>query len=205
MAGVKQFDEDAVLERAMRLFWARGYEATTISDLLAATRLNRGSLYGAFGDKERLFLTALDRYIGSFGRAMLDELSEPEPRRALEKMFEAIIRRTCDPAFPRGCLMTNTALECRGAGETVNRKVAAMLAAQESAIYQVLRRAQLAGSLAPAQDARALARFFTGVAQGMNVVHKAGADAAVLRDMAAVAMSAWQAPASSPRVKRKRL
>src|ERR1700738_3778032 len=62
MAGVKQFDRDEVLDRAMAAFWTRGYEATSIDDLVEATGINRGSLYGTFGDKRRLFLSALHRY-----------------------------------------------------------------------------------------------------------------------------------------------
>ncbi len=175
----------------MRLFWTRGYEATTINQLLQATRLNRGSLYATFGGKQRLFLAALDRYIGTIGQTMLGELSDPHPHRALERMFESIISRTGDSQFPRGCLITNTALECPTSGDAITRKIAGMIGAQESTIYQVLRRAQVQGSLDVTQDARALARFFVGVAQGMNVVHKAGGDPAVLGDMARVAMMAW--------------
>ena len=62
MAGVKQFDRDEVIERAMDLFWQRGYESTSVDDLVEATGINRGSLYGTFGDKRRLFLATIDRY-----------------------------------------------------------------------------------------------------------------------------------------------
>src|SRR5258708_16573886 len=190
MAGVKQFDRDEVLGRAMAAFWTRGYEATSIDDLVEATGINRGSLYGTFGDKRRLFLMALDRYWDTVANAMMVELSDADPRRAIEKMFEALIRRSSDPRFPRGCFITNTSLECPTCGDEIARKIAERMGQQETAIYRVLRKAQAQGALNPAHDARALARFFLGVAWGINAVNKTVAAPEVLRAMGGTAMSA---------------
>jgi TetR/AcrR family transcriptional regulator, transcriptional repressor for nem operon len=193
MAGVKQFDRDEVLDRAVVVFWTRGYEATSIDDLVEATGINRGSLYGTFGDKRRLFLAALDRYWDTIANAMTVELSDSDPRRAVERMFDALIRRTSDPKFPRGCLITNTSLECPTSGDEIARKIAERLGQQETAIYHVLRKAQAEGALNSAHDARALARFFLGVAWGINAVNRTVADPEVLRDMVRSAMSVWDA------------
>jgi len=189
MAGVKQFDESEVLDRAMRLFWRHGYAATSIRDLTAGTGINRGSLYAAFGSKQRLFLAVLDYYAEKVGNPLMRELADPDPRRAIEQMLESIIKRTSDPKWPRGCLQTNTALECPNVGDEISRKIAERFGQQESAIYRMLRRAQAAGLIDQAGDARALARFFTGVAHALNVVNKASADPAILRDMVKVALS----------------
>jgi TetR/AcrR family transcriptional regulator, transcriptional repressor for nem operon len=198
MAGVKQFDRDEVLERAMVVFWRNGYQATSIQDLVEATGVNRGSLYPTFGDKRGFFLAVLEHYSERFGKPMMAELNDPNPRRAIEQMFKAIIRRTSDTRWPRGCFYTNTSLECPGAGDDIGRKIAELLGQQESAIYKVLRRAQAEGSLGAGQDARALARFFTGVAHGLNAVNKAAPDPAMLEDMVTVAMRVWDAaPATS--------
>jgi TetR/AcrR family transcriptional regulator, transcriptional repressor for nem operon len=191
MPGVKQFDRGEVLDRAMALFWRRGYEATSIRDLVAATGINRGSIYATFGDKEGLFLAVLDHYGEKFAKPLIQELNDPDPRRAIERMFDSIIRRNSDARFPRGCLNTNTSLECPGSGDEITRKIAAGFGRQESAIYRVLHRAQAEGSLRSTLDARALARFFMAVAQGLNVVNKAAADPGVLQDIAIVAMSVW--------------
>jgi TetR/AcrR family transcriptional regulator, transcriptional repressor for nem operon len=201
MAGVKQFDSEEVLERAMVIFWRNGYQATSIQDLVEATGVNRGSLYPTFGDKRGLFLAVLKHYSERFGKPMMAQLNDPDPRKAIEGMFEAIIRRASDPRWPRGCLYTNTSLECPGADDGINRKIAELLAQQESAIYKVLRQAQVQGSLDAEQDARALARFFTGVAHGLNVVNKAAPDPTMLKDMVAVAMRVWDAakPSASSR------
>jgi TetR/AcrR family transcriptional regulator, transcriptional repressor for nem operon len=191
MAGVKQFDRDEALDHAMAAFWTRGYEGTSIDDLVQATGIGRGSLYGTFGDKRQLFLAALDRYWNTVGMEMFAELSDPDPRRAIERMFDALIRRASNPKFPRGCLFTNTSLECPTCGDEIARKIAENLGQQETAIYQVLRKAQNDGTLNPAEDARALARFFLGVAWGINAVNRTIADLGVLSDMVRVAMSVW--------------
>ena len=191
MAGVKQFDRDEVLASAMAQFWKCGYEATSIQDLVEVTGVNRGSLYATFGDKEGLFLAAIDHYLQTVGKSMMSELADPNPRRAIERMFEAIIGRTSDPRFPRGCFITNTTLECPASGDAIARKVAEAVGQQEAGIYRVLRRAQAQGSLPATVDAKALARFFLGVAQGLNVINKALADPEVLKDVARTAIGVW--------------
>jgi len=198
MAGVKQFDRDEALDRAMAAFWSRGYEATSIDDLVEATGIGRGSLYGTFGDKRQLFLAALDQYWNTVGMEMFAELSDPDARHAIERMFDALIRRASNPKFPRGCLFTNTSLECPTCGDEIARKIAENMGQQETAIYQVFfRRAQADGTLSQTQDARALARFFLGVAWGINAVNKSVADPGVFRDIVRVAMTAWDRPAAA--------
>jgi TetR/AcrR family transcriptional repressor of nem operon len=199
MAGVKQFDRNEVLDRAMAAFWTRGYEATSIDDLVEATGIGRGSLYGTFGDKRQLFLAALDRYWNTVGMEMFAELSDPDARHAIERMFDALIRRASNPKFPRGCLFTNTSLECPTGGDEIARKIAENMGQQETAIYEVLRKAQADGTLSQTQDARALARFFLGVAWGINAVNKSVADPGVFRDIVRVAMTAWDTPAAVQR------
>ena len=173
MAGVKQFERSEVLDRAMALFWQRGYEATSIRDLVEATGINRGSIYGTFGDKQGLFLAVLDHYAEKIAKPMMTELSDPDPRRAVERMLDSIIRRAGDPGFPRGCLNTNTSLECPATGEEITRKIAAGFGQQETAIYRVLQRPRSKVCSIASLDLRALARFFMAVCHGMNVVNKA--------------------------------
>ena len=202
MAGVKQFDRNEVLERAMTVFWRNGYQATSIQDLVEATGVNRGSLYATFGDKKGLFLAVIEHYANRFGKPIMAELKDPDPRRAIERMLEAIVLRISDSRWPRGCLFTNTSLECPGAGDEINRKIAEQLGMQESAIYQVLRRAQIDGSIEATQDVRALARFFVGVAHGLNSVNKVVPDPAMLRDIVKTAMRVWDT--AQPRAPERR-
>jgi TetR/AcrR family transcriptional regulator, transcriptional repressor for nem operon len=175
------------------LFRPLGYEATGI---------NRGSIYGTFGDKKGLFLAVLPHYAEEVAKPMMAELSDPDPRRALNRMFDSIIRRTSDPRFPRGCLNTNTLLECPASGDEITRKIAEGFGRQESAIHGVLRRAQVRGRLDSSLDVRALARFFMAVAQGLNVVNKAVPDPGILTDVSRVAMTVLDAVSGPQRDRR---
>jgi TetR/AcrR family transcriptional repressor of nem operon len=99
-----------------------------------------------------------------------------------------------EPSRPRGCLHTNTSLEFPNAPDEVLRIIAERTAGIEGAIYVVLRRAQAEGLLDPAADARAVARFYVGVAKGITVLHKVFGDASALRDIVKIAMSKWPYP-----------
>lgn len=192
MAGVKQFNQEEVLERAMEVFWQKGYEGTSVQDLTSATGLGRGSLYGAFGDKEQLFLKVLDRYADKFQAEIVKQLDRPDPYQALEGMFEVMIERMSNPKYPRGCLNANTSVAMGGKSEIIDRKIAERLGGLESAIYQVLRKAQGSEKLSQDTDIRALARFLVGVSLGMAVLNKTFADPSVIRDVAKVALSVWR-------------
>ncbi|MBV8454007.1 MAG: TetR/AcrR family transcriptional regulator [Deltaproteobacteria bacterium] len=202
MPARRKFDRDAVLGRAMKLFWRRGYEATSLDDLVEAMGINRASLYATFGSKQKLFLAAFERYLCEIGAPIMAPLNDPDPRRGIRLMLEAILSRCVDLRYPRGCFQTNTALECPGVCDEIARAVADSTSAMESAIYDTLRRAQAVGFLDPHEDARRLARFYLGVAQGMNVVNKATGNAAMLQDMIEASMSAWpEAADKKPRGK----
>ncbi len=191
MAGVKQFDQEQVLDKAMEMFWQKGYEGTSVQDLTTATGLGRGSLYGAFGDKEQFFLKVLDRYADRFQAEIVEQLNNPDPYQALEGMFEVMIERMSNPKYPRGCLNTNTSVVMSGKSEMIERKIAERLGGLESAIYGVLKKAQTERKLSLEQDIRALARFLVAVSQGMAVLNKTFADPSVIRDVAKVALSFW--------------
>ena len=106
MVGTRQFDEDQVLATALDLFWRRGLTATTMAEIAAATGVQRGSLYNAYGEKERIFLLAFDRYAARFLDAVRAALSDPDPARALDRFFEVAIANMTSGAPPRGCLTT---------------------------------------------------------------------------------------------------
>ena len=196
MVGVKQFDHDKVVDRAMVLFWRQGYGATSIQDLERATKLRRGSLYNAFGDKEGLFVAALKRYEATVGLARVRQLSHPDPYRAIKGFLDILVAQMSDPKQPRGCLHTNTSLEFPSAPDVVLRIIAERTSAIEGAIYAVLRRAQAEGALDLAADTRALAHFYLGVAKGIGVLHKVFGDVSMLRDIVDVAISKWPHPAA---------
>src|ERR1700726_652134 len=115
----RAFDPDAALERAMHVFWAKGYEGAALSDLTRAMRINRPSLYAAFGNKEQLFRKVLDRYangpLAYFGEA----LAAPKARDVIEQIFFGAARMAGDPRLPSGCLMVQGALAVGNAAGAV--------------------------------------------------------------------------------------
>src|SRR5882724_5169019 len=118
----RAFDPDVALDRAMHVFWAKGYEGASLSNLTRAMRINRPSLYAAFGNKEELFRKVLDRYVNGplayFGKA----LAAPKARDAIEQIFFGAAEMAGDPTVPAGCLMVQGALAC---GDASVRKEAA--------------------------------------------------------------------------------
>jgi TetR/AcrR family transcriptional repressor of nem operon len=128
MALPREFDPDAVLERAMQVFWAKGYETTSIDDLCDATKLNRSSLYASFGDKRALIRETIDRYGDHAVGRIAAALSRPLPIRALLAMFlaETIDRIVAGPRRS-GCLIGNCAAEVarhdRAAAASVRRSL----------------------------------------------------------------------------------
>src|ERR1700733_7569862 len=102
MVGTRQFDEDALLEVALKTFWQNGFSATAMIDLAEATGVQRGSLYHAYGDKERLFLLAFERYSSRFLGSVRKALSNPDPAVALTTFFKGIIVNMTKGVPPRG-------------------------------------------------------------------------------------------------------
>src|SRR5881392_4244736 len=132
----RAFDPDAALERAMHVFWAKGYEGASLSNLTRAMRINRPSLYAAFGNKEQLFRKVLDRYVDGpvayFGKA----LAASKARDVVEEIFLGTARMAGDPRIPAGCLMVQGALACGDA--PVRKEVAARRTAAELALRRRL-------------------------------------------------------------------
>ena len=123
MVGTRQFDEDELLEVALKTFWRNGFSATSMIDVADATKVQRGSLYNAYGDKERLFLLAYERYAGRFLDSVRQALSNPDPALALTALFKGVIANMSEGAPSRGCLTTKTAIELPLAGKAIEAQV----------------------------------------------------------------------------------
>src|SRR5439155_2785661 len=118
----RSFDVGKAVDRALDVFWRKGYEGASLSDLTRAMRINRPSLYAAFGNKEELFRKVLDRYVNGplayFGKA----LAAPKARGVIEQIFVGAARMASDPRFPSGCLMVQGALAVGNAAGSVRRE-----------------------------------------------------------------------------------
>jgi len=127
MVGTRQFDEDALLEAALRAFWQNGFVATSMIDVAEATGVQRGSLYNAYGDKEQLFLLAYERYSSRFLDSVREALSNPDPTVALTTLFKQVVVNMSEGAPSRGCLTTKTAIELPLAGKAIEARVRQLL------------------------------------------------------------------------------
>jgi TetR/AcrR family transcriptional repressor of nem operon len=188
MARPRAFDPEEALDRAKHLFWRKGYEATSVDDLVRALGINRGSLYGTFQDKRSLFLAALDRYENEEVAAALRILRAPElsGRQRIELLFEQVIRAIEERGDRRGCLLCNTAVELATDDAEMKQRVNAGLDQLQRAFS-----AALAGDPArSAESNRGAAAFLTAALMGVHVMAKAGADAETLRGAVRTAMRA---------------
>jgi TetR/AcrR family transcriptional repressor of nem operon len=178
-----------VLDRAMRLFWTRGYEATSIEQLVARMGIQRGSLYGAFGDKRGLFFAAIERYDRVMTARLLATLDAPgSGLAAIRAFFRLKLAVARQRGRPRGCLVTNSAAELASRDRGTASRVGATLGRIEAAFHRAVVRAQQAGEIDPGRDGRALARFLTSSAQGLSVMAKTAPDRAVLDDIVRVTL-----------------
>lgn len=190
MARHKEFDRDEALQKAMEVFWARGYEATSIQDLVEHTGVNRQSLYDTFGDKHTLFLQALDRYHEVESRKLFDLLERPgSVKKALRQFFISVIEGSLCDGGRRGCLMGNAMSELAGRCEATTEKTCRNMAAIEDAFYRALLRGRKNGELTGVREPRAVARFLYSSFQGLVLTAKAKRDRRTLEDVVKVTLS----------------
>ena len=169
----RSFDVEAAVERAMNVFWSRGYHATALPDLLRATKLSRGSLYAAFGDKHSLFLRALDRYIAD-ALTRMDAEFDPrrEPVAGLRAYLAGYVERNSGANGRRGCLLVATTMELAGRDADVDRRIAGFFRDMEARVADALSRAKMAGKLADGVEPSSAARILVCFVEGLRVVGK---------------------------------
>ncbi|MGL4176361.1 MAG: TetR/AcrR family transcriptional regulator [Dermatophilaceae bacterium] len=189
MARPRSFDTDRAVEQAMDLFWRKGYEATSLTDLLDELELGRGSLYQAFGSKDELYDRALRAYCARHAGGLVEMLEGARDiRAALRDLLQTLA--AADRADPeRGCLLVNATTERADHQPTVE-VVRDTMRRVESAMAGALERAQARGELAPEKDPRALASFLTTFVQGLRVMGKARAGRRMVDDAVDVALAA---------------
>jgi TetR/AcrR family transcriptional repressor of nem operon len=184
VARTKEFDPDAALQSALELFWRRGYEATSMADLVEHLGIGRASIYATFGSKHELYLSALDRYAETRDPLLLAELSQPGPTlpavRAVVRRFAA--EATSPQDRMNGCFVTNTAAELAPHDSAAARRVQVSWEHLETLLHSALVRAQAQGELPADRDPRALARMLLVLLQGVRIVGKASSDPARVRD-----------------------
>jgi len=188
------FDINKALDRALWVFWRKGYEGATLPDLTRAMGINRPSLYAAFGNKEALFRKVLDRYVEGPAAYLGKALEEPTARATVDHLLNGVVGLLTDRRNPPGCLMVQGALACGKKGAVVRRHLAARRAAHEAALGKRFARAVAEGDLPATSDAAALAKYMMVVIHGMAVHAASGAGRKDLRQVAQTAMQTWPTP-----------
>lgn len=186
------FNRESALEQAMHVFWERGYEAASIADLTQAMGITAPSLYTAFGDKEKLFLEAIERYAlgpGSAGPRALRE--EPTARRAIERWLHESAEELTRACHPKGCMVVMAATNCSVAAEHVQTALTRRRAAAIADIHRRIQSGIDDGELPVDTDAQALGNFYSTIYQGMSMQAKDGATRASLMATVDTAMRAW--------------
>lgn len=187
----RAFDMERALDRALEVFWRKGYEGATLCDLTAAMGINPPSLYAAFGNKEGLFRRALDRYETLHEAFWNDALAAPTAYEAIARLLESTAISLGDKRNPPGCLMVQGAL-CGGEEcDAVKQELTARRDASVALIRERLRRAKREGDLPDDADPAGLARFVATVIHGMAVQAAGGASRKELERVAATAMTAF--------------
>jgi TetR/AcrR family transcriptional repressor of nem operon len=173
MARPREFDEDDVLDRALVTFWEHGYEGTSIDDLVAGTGVGRASLYGAFGDKERIFTRALERYCERMDETLKGVAEESSARAALERVFRDMVLKSMPKSGPRGCFLLCTAVG-GDAPAAVKDAYAEYASRLERVLTALVKRGQDSGDFTRATDAKSLARMLATLLQGLAATARAG-------------------------------
>jgi len=184
MAGIKQFDEAAALKTIMEVFWRQGYEAASIDDLVAATGLKRGSLYNAFGSKERMFLLAFEGYVEAFEEELLTALDRGSLREGLTALFDRVLGNLEDGGTPPGCFIANHLSDVGRRDDKVTRALKARLEKTERRFYQRLLRAQAEGEIPPGIDLLAKARYLAGLFRMIPLTQQASGSLRAAADVA---------------------
>lgn len=191
MGRPREFDEEKALDRAMHVFWRKGYLGTSLADLTRAMGINRPSLYAAFGDKEDLFRKVTDRYFKGPACYLVKAVEEPTARAVAERILRDNVCRSTDPKNPPGCLWVHGVLSCGDTTDPVYKELAAVRARGEQYLAQRFARAIKEGDLPAKADPAALARFVLTSTQGLAVQAQTGATRDELMKVVDVLMQAW--------------
>jgi len=190
----RQFDIDEALEQALRVFWRRGFLGASLAELTEATGLSKPSLYGAFGDKEALYLRCLDLYALRLASTQLEQLEgSKDVRSSVEDLLHTMVGLQCNPALPGGCLVVNGEADCGNPGTpaAVEKALRKIASGTKERLLDRLKRAERDGELPADTDAKRLASLFAAVLDATALMGKAGRPRKQINEVLEGAMMVW--------------
>src|SRR6201997_1037885 len=188
MGRPRGFDEDAALEAAMQVFWEKSYEGATIADLTEAMGINRSSMYAAFGDKESIFHSVMERYRAGRMTYIRQALAQPSLREVVAGLIHETAEFLSTPDNPRGCLSIQGALACGTDAEHVKLSMIDWRKSGEAALKKRLQQAQSAGELPAEIQPADFARYLSSIMAGLGVQAANGATRTELRRVAEISL-----------------
>src|SRR5882672_11738008 len=169
------FDTEAALDAAMRVFWEKGYEGATLADLTDAMRINRSSMWAAFGNKEELFKKAFERYLATYQGYIREALEKPTIREVIESSLRGTVDFLATPGNPKGCLSVHGALAVGDEADSIKQWLIQTRKDGLSLARKRFEEAKKSGDLGADVDPAALTRYLAALIQGLGVQHASGA------------------------------
>ncbi|HMC92877.1 MAG TPA: TetR/AcrR family transcriptional regulator [Allosphingosinicella sp.] len=187
----REFCVDQALTAALRVFWSKGYEGASLTDLTEAMGITRPSLYAAFGNKEALFKKAFDLYERDKLAYVREALDAPTAREVAERLLNGSLAMLTGDGSARGCLSVISSMPCGAEAESVRSEVLARRAVINRAIVDRLERAKEEGDLPSAVDPEGLSRMLAAMFQGLSIQHADGATKAQLQQLIDTSLALW--------------
>ena len=185
------FNQDDALERALQIFWSRGYEGASMAELADALGINKPSIYATFGNKEALFRKALAKYLAGPAAFIGEAMKEPTAHLVVEKFLLLAVDFFSDKNTPNGCMIVQGALTCSAGSALIQQELVAYRKSYEDALAQRFEQAITQGDLPAHVNAAALAKYLTTIHQGMSVQATSGATKEELLAIIEIALSNW--------------
>jgi TetR/AcrR family transcriptional repressor of nem operon len=186
----RSFTEDAVLQKAMELFWNKGYNGTSMDELTKATGLSRSSMYNSFGDKHALFMKSIRFYQAQQQKALMESVEKGGSAiRKIQLAFRHLLEDILEDKLRKGCLMVNTTTELSNLDKEISTLVLENLQGMENVLYEWVKAGQQQGEISQSFSAQALARHLYNSYNGMRIVGQTKPDRKSLEDIIKVALS----------------
>ncbi len=185
------FDHEEALEKALQVFWSRGYEGTSMSELTEALAINKPSIYAAFGNKETLFRKALARYATGPAAFVGEAMNEPTAHQVVEKFLTQAVDFFSDKSTPNGCMIVQGALTCGQGSSKIQQELVAYRSSIETTLTKRFELAKTQGDLAANANTKQLAKYIATIHQGMSVQATSGATREELLAIVEMALKNW--------------